>query len=565
MRKIFQYIFCLLILLLATGSLWAKDKYTVTVLPFTLNSAENIDYVKKGIEEMLSTRISVPNKIEVTNKDVVLEELKKSNIKEITLVDVYKLGNKLKSDYVVWGSITKIGNSLSIDGKLIDIVTSKSDIGIFTQSQNLDEVIPKINDFSQRIVQHILGTSSQQAAPTVAAAGAAKPTAPGVSRESQIIAGMKAGGKRGTLTSAINPDFINAPDPFNRQGFWMSQKILTEFKGMDVGDVNGDGLNEVVVIDKNNVYIYQKAGNELKLLEKIPGKSYDNYLAVDVADINKDGVKQIFVTSLNNTLLDSFVLEFKNGKYVKIASDIRWFLRVLDTPSGIPILIGQGYGFDKPFDTPIHEIVWRDGKYVDDQKMKIPLGLSIYGLTIDNLGTGGSGEKIIALDELDYLCIFEKTTKPLTRMFTFGFSNNDLIWRSDDVFGGSNNYFENIDKTRPEENEKSAFVNLRIHTYDTNKDGKKEIIIVKNLSSVGRVFKHLKLFTSSEIYNLEWDGMGMAENWRTKKINGYVADYCIKDIDNDGKPEIVLALVLSVGASLRDKSVIVVYRLDTAQ
>lgn len=565
MRKTFQYIFCLLILLLATGSLWAKDKYTVTVLPFTLNSAENIDYVKKGIAEMLSTRISVPNKIEVTNKDVVLEELKKSNIKEITLIDVYKLGNKLKSDYVVWGSITKIGNSLSIDGKLIDIVASKSDIGIFTQSQNLDEVIPKINDFSQRIVQHILGTSSQQAAPTVAAAGAAKPTAPGVSRESQIIAGMKAGGKRGTLTSAINPDFINAPDPFNRQGFWMSQKILTEFKGMDVGDVNGDGLNEVVVIDKNNVYIYQKAGNELKLLEKIPGKSYDNYLAVDVADINKDGVKQIFVTSLNNTLLDSFVLEFKNGKYVKIASDIRWFLRVLDTPSGVPILIGQGYGFDKPFDTPIHEIVWRDGKYVDDQKMKIPLGLSIYGLTIDNLGTGSSGEKIIALDELDYLCIFEKTTKPLTRMFTFGFSNDDLIWRSDDVFGGSNNYFENIDKTRPEENEKSAFVNLRIHTYDTNKDGKKEIIIVKNISSVGRVFKHLKLFTSSEIYNLEWDGMGMAENWRTKKINGYVADYCIKDIDNDGKPEIVLALVLSVGASLRDKSVIVVYRLDTAQ
>jgi TolB-like protein len=564
MRKTFQYIFCLLILLLATGSLWAKDKYTVTVLPFTLNSAENIDYVKKGIAEMLSTRISVPNKIEVTNKDVVLEELKKSNIKEITLIDVYKLGNKLKSDYVVWGSITKIGNSLSIDGKLIDIVASKSDIGIFTQSQNLDEVIPKINDFSQRIVQHILGTSSQQAAPTVAAAGAAKPTAPGVSRESQIIAGMKAGGKRGTLTSAINPDFINAPDPFNRQGFWMSQKILTEFKGMDVGDVNGDGLNEVVVIDKNNVYIYQKAGNELKLLEKIPGKSYDNYLAVDVADINKDGVKQIFVTSLNNTLLDSFVLEFKNGKYVKIASDIRWFLRVLDTPSGIPILIGQGYGFDKPFDTPIHEIVWRDGKYVEDQKMKIPLGLSIYGLTIDNLGTGGSGEKIIALDELDYLCIFEKTTKPLTRIFTFGFSNNDLIWRSDDVFGGSNNYFENIDKTRPEENEKSAFVNLRIPTF-TNKDGKKEIIIVKNLSSVGRVFKHLKLFTSSEIYNLEWDGMGMAENWRTKKINGYVADYCIKDIDNDGKPEIVLALVLSVGASLRDKSVIVVYKLDTTQ
>ena len=130
---------------------------------------------------------------------------------------------------------------------------------------------------------------------------------------------MKSGGKKGTLTSVINSEFINAPEPLNRKGFWMSQKIPTEFKGMDIGDVNSDGLNEIVAIDKNNVYIYQKTGNELKLLEKINGKSYDNYLAVDVADINRNGVKEIIVTSLNDTLLDSFVLEFKDGKYVKIA------------------------------------------------------------------------------------------------------------------------------------------------------------------------------------------------------------------------------------------------------
>ena len=43
--------------------------------------------------------------------------------------------------------------------------------------------------------------------------------------------------------------------------------------------------------------------------------------------------------------------------------------------------------------------------------------------------------------------------------------------------------------------------------------------------------------------------MGMVENWRTKKINGYVADYQFKDIDNDGENEVVLALVLSTGGS----------------
>jgi TolB-like protein len=564
MKNAFKYIVCLMILLLATGSLWAKDKYTITVLPFSLHSAENIEYVRQGIGDMLSTRISVPNKIAVVSKETVQQELKKSNIKEISLSDVYKIGKNLNSDYVVWGSITKIGSSISVDGKLVDIVAAKSDVGFSTQSQNMDEVIPKINDFSQRIVQHILGTAPPTTATAPTASAASTPAAPGTSRESQIIAGMKSGGKKGTLTSVINPEYINSPDPFGRRGFWMSQNFPTEFKGMDIGDVNGDGLNEVVTIDTHNIYIYQKVGNDLKLLQKIAGKSYDNYLSVDIADINKNGVKEIIITSLNETTLDSFILEYKDGKYVQIASNLQWFLRVIDTPSGIPLLLCQKYGLDKPFDTPIYEMVWRDGKYIPDQQMKIPFGLSVYGLNIDNIGPGG-GEKIIALDELDYLCLFNKTTKPLTRIFTFGFKNDDLVWRADDQYGGSNNYFENVNKLKPDENEKSAYVNLRILTYDNKNNGKKEIIIVKNKSSVGRVLSHMKLFTSSEIYDLEWDGLGMAENWKTKKINGYVADYVIKDIDNDGKPQIVLALVLSVGTAIRDKSVIVSYKLNTAQ
>jgi len=569
MRKALRFIICLGVLLFAAGSLWAKDKYTVTILPFSVHSAENIDYVKQGIEEMLTSRIAASDKITLTSKDIVLKELKKSKIKEISASNVLNLGKKLNSDYVVWGSITKIGNSISINGKLVDIDNKKSDIGVFTQAQTLDDVIPKINDFSESIIRHILGTTAQSSAPLppAPAPSVIPPQAPAaISRESQIIASMKAGGKKGgTLTSVINSEYINTAEPINRKEFWMSQKIPTEFKGMAIGDVNNDGTNKIVAIDKNSVYIYQKTEKELKLLEKIKGNSYDNYMAVDVADINRNGVPEIIVTSLNNTLLDSFVLEFKDGKYVKIASDIRWFLRVIDTASGIPLLLGQEYGMNKPFDTPIYEMVLKDGKYVSDQKMKIPLGLSIYGLAIDNLGTGGS-EKIFALDELDYLYITEKTNKTLSRLTSFGFASEELIWKSDDVYGGSNNYFENMENgSNPtetdREREKSAYVNLRILTYDTNKDGKKELILVKNLSSVGRIFKHFKLFTSSEIYNLEWDGMGMSENWHTKKINGYVADYAIKDVDNDGKPEIVLALVQSVGAAVRDKSVIVVYKM----
>ncbi|MGZ3594368.1 MAG: FG-GAP-like repeat-containing protein [Syntrophales bacterium] len=552
---------CLALLLMAYGSLAAKGEKTVAVLPFSVHSAESIDYVKQGIWDMLSSRIAVTDKIEVISKDSVIQAMKGQEGKDLALQDIYGLGKKMNADFVVYGSITKFGNSMSIDGKLVDIAANKSTVSLFTQSQGMDEVIVKINDFARNIDNHILGTVPPSFAPPPVSAVAPAPPqqTPQDSRESEIIGGMKKS-KKGTYTAVINPDFITAARPLDRKGFWMSPKFSTEFRGMDIGDVMGDGKNKVVIIDTHNVMIYQKKDKDLVLLQKIPGKSSENYLAVDVADINRNGVKEIFVTCMERDWVNSFVLEYKDGQFIKIASKLPWYMRVIDTPAG-PILLGQTRGMDQPFNTPIHEIVWEDGKYKEGKKMKIPLGLSVYGLTIDNLGTGG-GEKIIALDNYDYLNIYEPTELPLMNLNRLGGSPL-RVYKSDDNYGGSNTVIENL--SLPVDAEyKWTYINSRILTTE-GKDGKREIIIVKNLSAVGRVLKNVKMFTSSEIYDLEWDGLGLVENWKTRKISGYVADYQLKDIDNDGQKQIVLALVLSVGTSLQDKSVIVAYKMTAPQ
>jgi TolB-like protein len=564
MKKSLGVFLCLSVLILTSSALMAKDRTTVAVLPFAVHSAENIDYVQKGIWDMLASRISVSDKIEVTGKETVLEALKKQEGKVLSLADVYGLGKLLNLDYIVWGSITKIGNSFSVDGKLVDIAASRSSVGVFTQSQGMDDLIPKITDFAQRINAHILGTVppafGQATAPAAPVAAPPPPPTAQSSRESEIISGMKAG-RKGTYTALINPDFITGTGPMDKKNFWMSDRRPTEFQGMDIGDVNGDGLNETVLIDAKTIYIYQKKGNAFTLLETIKGSPSDNYIALDVADINQSGIKQIFITNLRTDSVDSFVLEYRNGKYVKIATGLRWFLRVINTSAGTPMLLGQAKGIEKPFDSEIHELVWSGGSYRQGKKQMIPRGLSVYGLTLDTL-SGVGKDRIIALNQDDYLCVYEPTDKPLWQLQTFGGSDK-LLWKSNDNFGGSNIYVENSQAY--EASDKKTFINLRILTYDTNKDGTREIVIVKNISSAARLFQNVKLFTSAEVYNLSWDGLGLLENWRTRRINGYVADYQFKDIDNDGENEVVLALVLSTGPSLTGRSVVVAYKMQPQQ
>lgn len=547
--------FLLLTCITAMSADVKADVKKVAVLPFSVHSGENIDYVQRGIWDMLITRIGVSGKIDVLGRHAVLEGLGGSAKKDITQEDALSFGKKMNVDYVVWGSITKIGNSVSLDGKLLETASSKAPVGVFTQSQGLDDVIAKVNDFAKRVDTHILGQvpatfDQPQLAPAASAPSPVPATASNLPPGAIPVKGkmpdapdvLRSG--KGTYTSLINPDFIVSGQ--DRKGFWMSPKYDTEFKNMAVGDVDGDGNNEVVTIDTKSIRVYRKKGQEIKLAyPSMVGKASNTYLTVDVADINGNGIKEIFVTCLTGEMLNSFVLEFneKEKKFKRIASDLKLFFRVIENSNGA-MLLGQNMGAEKPFMHAIYEYVWENGQYKEGRKIKAPLGASIYGLMIDRFDNN-SPEVIIVLDEFDHLMTCEETDLPLERLQKlFGKS---ICQRTDEVYGGSSNFldFPSQPFASPESTDTKImyYINTRILTYDTNGDGKREVIVVKNMSPIGRILGNIKSFTSSEIYNLDWDGVGLVENWRTRKIQGYVADYQIKDIDNDGEMEVVLALV----------------------
>ena len=283
---------------------------------------------------------------------------------------------------------------------------------------------------------------------------------------------------------------------------------------------------------------------------------------MDVADINGSGVCQIIVTSLFKNTLESFALEYRNGKYEKIASDLRWFLRVIEI-DGKRALLGQTMGINNPFDNPIYEIVWKEGKYVEGRQMKIPQGLSVFSLTVMPLEKGGP-DRVIALDDNDYLRVYKHTDELITKINILG-GSEAAIWNSDEVFGGSNNYFERtpsqLTAIELTDRDKIPSVNSRIVGYDNDRTGKRGLIICRNFSQERRLFQNIRLFSSSEIYDLEWDDLGFTENWKTRKIHGYVADYQFKDVDKNGGREVVLAVVTAKSLGFKHESVIVTFTL----
>ena len=88
----------------------------VVILPFTINTPANLNYLQSGVRDMLSSRLSWQGKVHVVDKSETDKAAK--GAKEISQGEAMRIGGRLKADYVLYGSITSTGQSVSIDAKM---------------------------------------------------------------------------------------------------------------------------------------------------------------------------------------------------------------------------------------------------------------------------------------------------------------------------------------------------------------------------------------------------------------------------------------------------------------
>ena len=472
--------------------------YKVAILPFMIHSQENLDYLREGINDILTSRITVEGRIVVMERSVVERALYEEKPTRLDEAAATKIGMKIGADYIVLGSITKVGDYISLDARLVSITEEKPPLSAFTQHKGIDDVMVKIGDFAQEIGYKILGRRAM----------AGGPGGPG----------LRKGIER------LGRDSID---------YKKSQTFGFEIKGLDIGDVDGDGKNELVVMDKNNLYVFKYDGEKLKLFQKIEQGSEHNFLTLDVADLNHNGHAEIIVTSVVEDDVRSFILEFEEGKFKIVTEKSGWFFRVLYHPKEGPILLGQQRGSDGLPVAPIYRMVWKKKSFEKGPKMNFPKETMVFGITMADLRGKGKPE-IIALDKFDRLNILSDDGKGQ--------------WKSKDRFGGTNDFYDTKKKAdaawRPSDAPPwRVFIPGRILVRDLNRDGVPQVIINKNEFASGMLSDRIRTYEKGEIEGLVWEEDDLMTNWKTREIKGYIADYQIRDVENDGNEELVVAVV----------------------
>jgi hypothetical protein len=320
--------------------------------------------------------------------------------------------------------------------------------------------------------------------------------------------------------------------------YWRSPRINQNIISIAVADIDLDNKNELLVLTPNRLQVYRLTGNHFAMIHEFKNGPAGQYLFVDAADIDGDGRPEIFISCVHNWLIKSFVLEWGQGGLHLKARDVPYYFRVQPNPMGKGhILLGQQKNVRDAFSGPVYELKYHDRTYVPARELKVPKHGNVFNILLADLNKSGT---------------------PMTLMIYPGWElrayspAGEELWASGEPYGASDKYIPQPPASRIDSpdtyDEIPVWLPTRLVLSQLTQDGRPEVVVVRNSERLGETMERLRAYYQGIIYSLYWNGLSMAENWRTPRISGYLTDYALADVGNVGRP----ALIMSVNQNMLD-------------
>lgn len=506
----------------------------IAVLPWKVNAAGDMGYVRNAMSDMLTSRLGA-GQVEIVRHDQVSEAVSTKK-GELNDASAFEAGKAVKSDFVLYGSITIFGNAVSLDARLIDIKTGEA-APFASKGTGLESIIGLADRLSVDIISFLNPKAGAPlAAQETSKAGAPAPVAAPVPAVPANEAGL----------------IIKADKSKEQPVLWKGREMEGMYVAMTAADLDKDGKKELFLVSENTLTIARYGSSGMEVIKEIKGKRGQN-IAVTSIDSDNDGATEVYVSRIVDDKTGSLLVEYKDGEYAVTASNLNWMLRAVSVEGKGPVLLGQRFRNIDGIHGDLKKLRKQGSTLIEEGPfdMELPKRVDIFNFESFRF-TGADAPELVTLDSRQYLTLYGMKDKGWAQSY-----------KSAEYYGGTLNRV----KLREASAELGPVsIEGGFLPADFDKDGKKELIIKKNTpGGLGRSAEVPASFKTGEIISLSWDSKGgtTTENWRAKQVEGYISDFFIDDLDADGSQEITMMVVTGTEKMFGTiKSYVLSYRIS---
>ena len=538
-------LFGVTVLMLVAFATQATAAESYAVLPFKITSVDQYQYMGVSVPQMISSRLYVKDKFQPVAKTTVVDQSSLSSES-----DAAKAQGSMRADYVIWGDMEIRDADCEMNVYARNKAGKMWSRHVRTKINNMN---PKIQELSAAISQDVFGYT----AGTGVTAIPSQNQAPIRETQNQLNPDLVVN-EDGVRDVYLNPNIRYAGNT-DDSGSLRTPTLPFPSVDFDIADLDGDGRNEIVLIENHAIHVYRYENGKMVDLASDQMLLMNNNLSVRVFNPGVGRPKIIVNSQDDRAAASGYVYVFDGKNLKQEAKNIPYYMNVVTLPDmKQPTLIGQYGDVQRVFKGGIYEMMKAaDGKYMEGTRLDMPEKVNALNFTWIPY-TRDTGPLLVALTDEERLRVFGK--------------GGNRLFETEEKYSGSYVGIEQTNQIRGMGKDRTYlpdkyYIPERMLVADLEGRGEYVLLINKPSSTAAQIFERYRFFPQGEIHALYWDGVGLNLKWKTRRIKGSVIDISLVDFNNDGIKDLVVGINThpgAVGLSER-KTMFIGYPLDISR